>query len=558
MKKWFVVIFLVLFSLLSLIIVRSVFEKTSYCGVSFEDAVYEFTDSNDNSIFVIDEAGNLYLNASSVDLNVVGDDPNDGMALKFGSLWYWTFSNNLAQIKGGISDEATLTEPVGNDMVLFRNPVNSEPLVLFDTSDGKIFVKGRAVYTGAQANCDPDTYEDVLTNRVYRDNFCDVGTCNSRDENLDLDQDLCLGEFDGWQLGGDQQGDCCGNNESEEVLDCSGECGLDSGVDGCCDLSSDCVFDGDCYDTGVDVCAPWDSDSIGLCNSNVWSEGDNCLNECDNNCSAYSGCAGGSCDGTNDCLEGETCSAGNGCSSSQPICDATERCSLSESSHTYGVLGNFSCQSGCDGSGDCNNTILCDDCNIPGSGVDLCLCACNDHNIDENVTNENCLDGIDNDCDGDIDGFDSNCCEDQDGDGWGTASTYLACPNPTGIDCDDNDNLTYPGTTTTDGCGQVGCCLNSFKECLDTGEIADCSFTGTSTASSNPCFGNEYDWNCDGTDQKVTSYSTATSCTPFNNWCNSGSDTYTCPCGDSCSISSCSSIPPCDLSSGGSVTGKCV
>lgn len=78
---------------------------------------------------------------------------------------------------------------------------------------------------------------------------------------------------------------------------------------------------------------------------------------------------------------------------------------------------------------------------------------CADNNGDINPTvAEDCFDGVDNDCDGDVDGYDPDCygvvCVDNDFDGFDTCQDGDVGGNPDGKnprDCDDSDGFEYPG-----------------------------------------------------------------------------------------------------------------
>jgi hypothetical protein len=407
------IVFIVLISILGLS-VRGYFSQTTHCDIVFEDTIYEFTDSSGNSIFVIDEAGNLYINSSDISLNEEnGDDPSDGMSLKYGNDWYWTFSNTLSQVKGIISESETLPETVGNDMIMFRNPVNSEPLVLFDTSNGNILVKGRAVYYNSQADCDPDGYFLDSDEKVWKDNYCEHSSCLSRNIDLDNNETLCLNNGSVWAIGGDFPTNCCGDDTlSEDVIskECSGSAGncvADPSDDACCNESDKCVQGSTCYESSTNTCADWNSSIKVTCDSsNEWSLNEDCSKKCKTgNCSTYSGCVGDDCSGQSDCNVNETCDDGTGCVASPQFCLSAKTCST-PGDDGYNIGGNYSCSSTCDGEGNCDYAGSCIDCS-EDDGNGACLCTCGDYGLDE--TGSYCDDGFDNDCDGDTDAADSGC-----------------------------------------------------------------------------------------------------------------------------------------------------
>jgi hypothetical protein len=469
------IVFLVLISILGFS-VRGYFSQENHCGISFEDTIYEFTDSSGNSIFVIDEAGNLYINSSDISLNENnGEDPSDGMSLKYGNDWYWTFSNTLAQVKGEISEGATLPETIGSDMIMFRNPVNSEPLVLFNTITGNIMVKGRAVYYNSQADCADDDYYLNSGTKFWKDNYCEHSTCISRNLDLDNNETLCLNNGSVWAIDGDFPTDCCGDdtlNEfviSKECENSEGNCVDDSSDDACCNADTKCVQDSTCFEGNSYTCANWNSSIQVRCiSANRWALNEDCTKKCKpNNCSTYSGCTGDDCDGQSNCAINETCDDGTGCVDAPQYCNIERTCST-PGDDGYNAGGNYSCEATCDGEGNCDYAGSCIDCS-EDDGNGACRCTCGIYGEEESEANENCGDTKDNDCDGDTDTADSDC---------------ISCDGCTQeYSCNYNTFVKYLKWTCPDTrCSTHGVLINSWSDSTDCGYVepvecgCDCSW----------------------------------------------------------------------------------
>jgi hypothetical protein len=136
----------------------------------------------------------------------------------------------------------------------------------------------------------------------------------------------------------------------------------------------------------------------------------------------------------------------------------------------------------CDGTAD-DACLACDDDDgdlyFAAAGCET-LVDCNDGDNTVNPgASEDCADGIDNDCDGDIDAADSDCCSDSDGD---TFYAGTGCGSP---DCNDNDPTINPLAS---------------EDCTDTVDN-DCD--GDIDAADSDCPGAVADTDQDGFDDSV-------------------------------------------------------
>ena len=120
---------------------------------------------------------------------------------------------------------------------------------------------------------------------------------------------------------------------------------------------------------------------------------------------------------------------------------------------------------------------------------------CNDNNPDVNpAENENCSNGIDDDCDGDTDAADSECqqqCVDNDNDGYGVNGAS-DCTYPGQVDCVDTDYWVNPGRSEICQDGKDNDCSGGDASCstCSQGQISSrCSCGGTAYESGYCCSG---------------------------------------------------------------------
>jgi hypothetical protein len=520
-------IYIVIVSLIIILLVpflfksRAVFPVQSYCNVQFANPVYEFKDSYGNSLFVLDEHGNLYINSTKVLLNQNSvSKPVHGFGLRVNSLFFAGFNNSLAELKGEILEKQTIPDTISSNEILFRNPVTKEPIAMLD-SNGNLLIKGLVVYNGYypglsvdvdafNSNCTTeDGYLTVSGSDVYRDYYCNRKACVYRDVDLDLSQSRCEAHGHYWSIGGNIDATtCCEDDEGEYKLtrQCNSGCISDATDDACCDNSDDAVNGSVCYSPGSEICSPDDNTLVIKAGSGKWDLEYNCTKECADSCNLHTSCSDGACIGSESVPLGKHCVSGSGAVSG--LCNTSYACSNATGDMTYNDGGRFNCTATCDGSGSCSRATNCIDCSKQGD-VNGCACACGGYGVAESTSNGNCNDGIDNDCDGKRDSDDPDCCLDEDGDGYGKYGRP-ACPK-SGVDCCDNDSNTHPGQTAY--------------------------FTEPNNCSS-------YDYNCSGTVEKSSScyycHTTLTSSCPYGGYkyCNADCSLLL-NCGDSGSQGTC-------------------
>jgi len=342
----------------------------------------------------------------------------------------------------------------------------------------------------------------------------DSGTkMNCDDQNLCTD-DVCSG------------GNCTYSNNSKSCDDgdpctindtCSG--GNCSGTPKDCDDGNTCTDDacvnGVCQHTWNNDLCPCESDSDcddgNPCTDNLCSGGacqnPNNSNPCDDDdpCTVNDMCSGGACSGTPmDCDDGEPCTDdacvngvcqhtwnddicpcnndsdcddGNPCTTGSCVNDT---CEYAQVPDCPGGCDNGTCDAnencrncpqdcGCPAGQGCVNGQCQElpDCGKDGCGSDETQCNCPQDCGAPPSSETNCVDGLDNDCDGNTDCLDSDCfgdsaCEDvvryswyqdADGDGYGNPDVSTESPEqPAGYvldntDCDDTDADVHPGAS---------------------------------------------------------------------------------------------------------------
>jgi len=231
----------------------------------------------------------------------------------------------------------------------------------------------------------------------------------------------------------------------------------------------------DCFDTdqdGYDTCAvgepnddglPWDCSDQ---NSWAYPGAEEICSGADNNCNGFidEGWETWNCQPT--CRNSGFTWAGNG--GLDPALDCCGDDPLEANPYYYTEYANPDrdyCDDGndndCDGlvdhdDPDCGGTPPpCEDGDGDGYGDPASITCtypeldCDDGNIDVNPgATEDCENGIDDDCDGDADPDDDDCyvppaCVDNDGDGYGSPASDECTYSE--LDCDDTQELVYPG-----------------------------------------------------------------------------------------------------------------
>jgi cysteine-rich repeat protein len=337
---------------------------------------------------------------------------------------------------------------------------------------------------------------------------------------------------DGNDLGGDgcEPGSCVFSCTDDAACDDGFSC---NGVESCNTTLHRCQAatpedGGDCTIPGGDeegVCAGGECVPLGCGNSVVDSDeqcddgrnGDNtdgCRDNCTFTCEDDAECSNlDECDGTETCdMSTHTCSPGPDLD-----CDDSDPCSADS----------------CDGATGCINVLI--DVDADGYAAPTCTAGstfmggdCDDANNTIHPGAPEMCDSIDNDCDGmtDEDVTSLTCYRDADSDGYGNRlATMSACMCPAGyitapstgpFDCRDSEPRAFPGQTSY---FSSGWCPNPTMACL--------------LPSSR-----EYDFNCNGTEERQWTLVNRTSCSSID--CRSGWTGSTAPaCGESASFRQC-------------------
>jgi len=151
-----------------------------FCGVSFNPPWFEVRDNTNTYLLIIDSAGNFYINSTNVQLNT---QPStnwlNAFVVKVGSTITWAFNKTLSQIAGSIIQSSSPSYD-SSDFVVKK--ADGTILAVFDSSTKNIYIRGIAVYQGAQAGCPADSYTCNGNTREYRDYYCNAynGVCSYR------------------------------------------------------------------------------------------------------------------------------------------------------------------------------------------------------------------------------------------------------------------------------------------------------------------------------------------------------------------------------------------
>jgi len=151
----------------------------TFCGVSFNPPWFEIRDNTNTYLLIIDSAGNLYINSTNVQLNTQpSTDWFNAFVVKVGTNITWAFNKTLSQIAGSIIQSSSPSYD-SSDFVVKK--ADGTILAVFDSSTKNIYIRGIAVYQGAQAGCPADgnyCADDNVT-LEYRDYYCNAynGTC---------------------------------------------------------------------------------------------------------------------------------------------------------------------------------------------------------------------------------------------------------------------------------------------------------------------------------------------------------------------------------------------
>ena len=371
------------------------------CGVTFSKDAHSIRDTAGREILAVDYDGNVYVasfNSSAGAAPPAG--ASNGIAFMSSGTAIWFFNSTNAYVSGNVKQRSSIPTQQAGD-ITFKTPAE-QPLVMLQASSGNLTALGYIVIDGGTANCGSDGPVCKEGSVYYRHNFCNItqtskGTCDGDDTLLQactdecVDSDLAVNHVKGYvnDTNGCASGKCS-YEFKEDYCDgsilhnqtCSGkgmgtEATVDcNSLDGCAGTSYDdySCSGASCVNTPHDCSAPgnWNGDQV-ACNCkcgpyDVAETGSYCSDGLDNDCDggADANDPDQSCC-TTECTPGAKQCAGN----SEQTCIK----------HTNDACYGWSSPKNCDD----------------------CTCSCGAYGKDENPANENCNDGIDNDCDGGAD-----------------------------------------------------------------------------------------------------------------------------------------------------------
>ncbi len=108
-----------------------------------------------------------------------------------------------------------------------------------------------------------------------------LDTCTSITYDADTNSNTCntCRGAGYWAIGGEVAAtSCCGDDSGEykKTRLCSSSCTADSSDDSCCNLNTDCVYNGSCYSETTSMTAPWNIYHRVSCSGGVWALVEDC------------------------------------------------------------------------------------------------------------------------------------------------------------------------------------------------------------------------------------------------------------------------------------------
>jgi prepilin-type N-terminal cleavage/methylation domain-containing protein len=303
-----------------------------------------------------------------------------------------------------------------------------------------------------------------------------------------------------------QNGEVCGDGTCGVGEECSDDCASETHCSDQMDNDQDSSTDGDDAD-----CASAETD----CGDLSDNDGDGYVDCEDSDCAEDP-----SCDPSEDCANGVDDDGDTNIDCADADCETVERCTGIEVSCDDAADNDEDTFADCDDTDCAEAENCCDICDSAGSCYDECGCY-----GDPYCGESSCVDGVDNDENGNTDCADATCAEDP-----------SCAPSEAGFCADGQDN---------DEDGDYDC---DDSECTGEPDVCDCSCdTNDCGPGTDPCYPNGDPYNCDD-------YQSDDPCYP-------NGDPYN--CGDSgvdqCETNSCdiSANDPCETNSCGSNPGTC-
>ncbi|MEM5880653.1 MAG: hypothetical protein QXW01_02330 [Candidatus Aenigmatarchaeota archaeon] len=172
-----------------------------FCGINFNPPWFVIYNDQNAYLLIVSSEGNLYLNSSSFSIttSVYQSGWKNSFILGNSSHILFAINRTLGQIYGGFVENNNPSITTKNFVV--RNASNDINLLVFNSSDGKIYLKGTAVYYGSQAGCQADGWYcsgDIRENRNYYCNapfgYCTYSVIQSENCNS-YDYYYCSGDY---------------------------------------------------------------------------------------------------------------------------------------------------------------------------------------------------------------------------------------------------------------------------------------------------------------------------------------------------------------------------
>ncbi|MEM4772705.1 MAG: hypothetical protein QW648_01700 [Nanoarchaeales archaeon] len=186
-----------------------------FCGINFNPPWFVVYNNDGGYLIIISSEGNLFINTTS-NLIITSSVRQTGwlnaFILRNSSHILFAANRTHAQIYGRFVENVNPI-PTTNSFVV-RNLSNNIVLAIFNSSDGRFYLRGKAVYTGSQAGCPSDGWYCSGDIREYRDYYCYApsGSCG-----YTVTQSENCNNYDGCYNYGNNAG--CGSDPTAEKRD---------------------------------------------------------------------------------------------------------------------------------------------------------------------------------------------------------------------------------------------------------------------------------------------------------------------------------------------------